>query len=163
MRAVSNTSPISGLTYIGRLTLLRSQFPEIWIPTAVLHELRARPDPVSLAAIENAISDGWMKTTSAPASHLLKILSLHLHAGEAEAIALAADMKADIVLIDEQEGRQFAAQAGLSVTGVLGILLRAKLKGEIPALKTEINALRAKARFFIAPSLETSVLRAAGE
>jgi predicted nucleic acid-binding protein len=94
---------------------------------------------------------------------LLNVLFLHLHAGEAEAIALATDIKADMVLIDEQEGRQFAVQSGLPVTGVLGILLRAKQSGQITALKPEIQSLREKARFFIASSLEAKVLSAAGE
>ncbi len=163
MRAVSNTSPISGLAYIGRLDLLRSQFSEVWIPAAVVRELRAHPDPTSLAAIETAISEDWIKLASMTTSHLFNLLSLHLHSGEAEAIALAAEMKADVVLIDEQEGRQFAAQAGISVTGALGVLLRARLKGDIPALKPEIQALRTNARFFIARSLEAKLLSAAGE
>jgi hypothetical protein len=94
---------------------------------------------------------------------LLSILLSSLHKGEAEAIALATDMKADIVIIDEQEARQTATQAGLSVTGVLGILLRAKSAGKIGALRPEIQALRNRARFFIAPSLEAKVLTAAGE
>ena len=76
---------------------------------------------------------------------------------------MAADIKADIVLMDEQEGRQFAAQAGFSVTGVLGILLHAKLNGDIPSLKQNIQLLRSKAHFFINPSLEAKILSAAGE
>jgi predicted nucleic acid-binding protein len=91
------------------------------------------------------------------------MLLLHLHSGEAEAIALAVDLHAGIVLIDEQEGRQYAAQAGISVFGVLGILLRTKLDGTIQALRPKIELLRSKARFFVAPSLEAVVLAAAGE
>jgi hypothetical protein len=72
-------------------------------------------------------------------------------------------MKAGVVIIDEHEGREFAVQAGLPVIGVLGILLRAKLRGEIPALKPEILALRVKVRFFIAQSLEARILFTAGE
>ena len=60
---------------------------------------------------------------------------------------LAVDLKADIVIIGEQEGRYLATQAGLCVTGVLSALLRAKLAGQIPAVKPEIRALRDKARF----------------
>jgi uncharacterized protein len=86
-----------------------------------------------------------------------------LHKGEAAAIALAVDLKADIAIIDEQEGRRLATQAGLTVTGVLGILLRAKLAGQIAAVEPEIRALRSQARFFIAPSLEARVLSLAGE
>ena len=73
------------------------------------------------------------------------------------------DLKADIVIIDEQEARKTANQAGLSVTGVLGILLRAKRLGQISAVRPEIQALRNQAHFFIAPSLEAKVLASSGE
>jgi len=96
-------------------------------------------------------------------SRLLRVLLLQLHQGEAEAIALATDIKADIVLIDEQEGRQFASRTGLAVTGVLGILLRAKRDGHIATIKPAIDLLRSKAHFFVAASLEGKILSAAGE
>jgi len=88
---------------------------------------------------------------------------LQLHRGEAEAIALATDLNADFVLIDEQEGRQLASRTGLAVTGVLGVLLRAKRAGEIPSVKPEMDLLRAKANFFVSSALETKILTAAGE
>ena len=163
MRAVCNTSPISNLAVIGHLSLLRSQFSEIWIPPAVLVELGAHPDNTVLAVIQEAISEKWIRAAGARQSPLLSVLSPHLHRGEAEAIALAVDLKADVLIIDEQEGRQFAVQAGLSITGVLGVLLRAKKNGEILALKPEIQALRREARFFISSVLEARVLAAAGE
>src|SRR5690242_14059391 len=121
MRAVSDTSPISALAYIGHLSLLKSQFSEVWIPTGVSNELKLHPDPAAAMSIQTALQAGWIQEASPSGSHLLAVLSLHLHRGEAEVIALAADIKADIVLMDEQEGRQFAAQAGFAVTGVLGI------------------------------------------
>jgi uncharacterized protein len=143
--------------------LLQSQFSEIWIPAAVSQELGAHPDPVALTAIRGAMNEAWIKQASMPASRLADVLALHLHRGEAETIALATDLKAEIVIVDEQEGRKVAVAMGLQVTGVLGILLRAKHLGEIPALKPEIESLRNKARFFIAPSLEAKLVAAAGE
>lgn len=125
MRAVSNTSPISNLASIDRLSLLRSQFPKLWIPNAIARELQAHPDAAARSRIEGALHEGWIRVESPRDSPLLRILQLQLHPGEAETIALATDTGADIVLIDEQEGRQFAAKAGLAVTGVLGVLLRA--------------------------------------
>jgi predicted nucleic acid-binding protein len=110
MRAVSNTSPIPNLASIGRLELLKAQFSELWTPTAVAQELNVHPDPVALAAIQTAIREGWIRTATPPSSHLLSILLRHLHAGEAEAIALAAHLQADIVFVDEHEGRQLAIQ-----------------------------------------------------
>jgi uncharacterized protein len=96
-------------------------------------------------------------------SRLLRLLLLQLHQGEAEAIALATELKADMVLIDEQEGLQLASKTGLAVTGVLGILLRAKRAGTLTAVKPEIELLRSKAHFFIAAPLEARILSAAKE
>jgi len=163
MLAVSNTSPISNLASIGRLELLKSQFSALWIPDAVDAELAAHPDAIAQAAIKDAIGAKWIQIGTPQDSGLLRLLSLQLHRGEAEAIALATDLHAEFVLIDEQEGRQLASRTGLSVTGVLGVLLRAKRAGEIAAVKPEIEFLHSKANFFVSPELERKILAAAGE
>jgi predicted nucleic acid-binding protein len=163
MLAVSNTSPISNLASIGRLGLLKSQFSELWIPDAVAEELAAHPDPVAQATIQNAIRTQWIKIRTPRDTGLLRLLLLQLHRGEAEAIALATDLHAEIVLIDEQEGRQLASKTGLVVTGVLGVLLRAKSNGKIAAIKPEMALLRHKAHFFVSLALEAKILSAAGE
>jgi len=163
MLAVSNTSPISNLASIGRLELLKSQFSEPWIPDAVAEELAAHPDPVARAMIQNAIRESWIRIGAPKDSGLLRLLLLQLHRGEAEAIALATDLSADFVLMDEQEGRQLASKTGLAVTGVLGVLLRAKRVSEIAALRPELDMLRSKAHFFVSPALEKKILAASGE
>jgi uncharacterized protein len=119
--AVSNTSPISNLASIGRLGLLKLQFPKLWIPSAVSQELSRHPDPEALASIESAIREGWIEVVRVQDCPLLSALAAQVHRGEAEAIALAVELQPDFVLIDEREGRQLATQTGLSVTGVLGI------------------------------------------
>ncbi|HET9086569.1 MAG TPA: DUF3368 domain-containing protein [Acidobacteriaceae bacterium] len=131
----------------------------IWIPNAVPEELAAHPDLDARDAIQSAIREQWIQIGTPQDSRLLRVLMLQLHQGEAEAIVLATD----IVLIDEQEARQFASRTGLAVTGVLGILLRAQRDGHITKIKSEIDLLRSKAHFFIAASLEAKVLSAAGE
>lgn len=83
--------------------------------------------------------------------------------GEAEVIALAAELKADWLLIDERAGRLFARHAGLRIVGVLGILIRAKFEGRIPSIKPEMANLRSEAHFFIGRDLEHDALAAAGE
>lgn len=163
MLTVSNTSPISNLACIGRLQLLKSQFETVWIPDAVSGELLDHPDSEARQCIQNAMRDEWIRIGAVKDSALLRILLVQLHRGEAEAIALAMDLKAGLVLIDEQEGRQIASKAGLAVTGALGILLRAKRAGEIRAVKPEMDLLRSKAHFFVSSPLEASILRAAGE
>jgi len=163
MVAVSNTSPISSLSIIGRLELLRSQFSEVLIPEAVRTELERMPIPSAKALIESAIRDRWLRRRDVANLQLAAALGNDLDQGEAEAIALATEIQADILLIDEKEGRSFARQAGIPVRGVLGILVRARAKGEIPSVKAEIDALRSRAGFFISASLEAEVLRSVGE
>lgn len=163
MLAVSNTSPISNLASIGRLALLSRQFASVWIPDAVVRELALHPDPNAKAEIRAALDAGWLQAHSTGQSNLLHLLRSQLHAGEAEAIALAVDSKADRVLIDEKEGRRIASRSGLMVTGVLGILLAAKLNHEISTLRVEIENLRRQARFYVDPALIEKILIAGGE
>lgn len=163
MRAVSNTSPLSALALIGRIALLRNQFEEVWIPPAVASELNQHPDPNALAEIQSALQTHVLRVSKPVSSQMLTLLSENLHRGEAQAIVLAAEMKADILLMDEREGRRSASRLGLFTTGVLGILLRAKLHGGIPALRPEIQLLRSRARFFVSDRLEAKLLAAADE
>jgi predicted nucleic acid-binding protein len=108
MPAVSNTSPISNLAWIGRLNLLLDQFHEIWIPTAVETELQNIPDAAAREAVAEAMRSGQLKSRAASDANLVSLLMVELHAGEAEAIALALELKADHLLIDEREGRSLA-------------------------------------------------------
>jgi predicted nucleic acid-binding protein len=162
MLAVSNTSPVSNLASIGRLDLLKSQFSEVRIPSAVAQELKAHPDPTAIAAIDSALHQ-WIRILPPQDTPLYRMLRRQVDPGEAEAIALATDLKGDIVIIDEQEGRALARQVGLSITGTLGVLLRAKRSGILQLIKPEIQALRNRTRFFLSASLEAEILSAAGE
>ena len=163
MRAVSNTSPLSNLAYVGRLDLLREQLGEVWVPEVVWNELSNIPDTGVLKTIDKAREIGWLKLQRASDANLTSLLRVDLHPGEAEAIALSLETKADVLLIDEREGRAMARQLGVRVTGVLGVLLRAKRLAQIGAIKPGLEALRTKARFFMAPALEEQVLAEAGE
>ena len=166
MVAVSDTSPISNLSITGRLDLLCSQFSQVLIPEGVRTELERMPNPEAKTSIENALRDGWLLCRSVGNRQLAAALGNDLDKGEAEAIALATEIQAGVLLIDEKEGRSVARQAGLvvrGVLGVLGVLLRAKAMGEIASVKAEIDALRNRAGFFIAASLEIDVLRSVGE
>jgi predicted nucleic acid-binding protein len=125
--------------------------------------LTRHPDPHARIAIEAAICEEWLRVEILQDSPLLRTISAQLHRGEAKAIALAIERKAEVVLMDGREGRQIATQAGLSVAGVLGVLLRAKNDGQIHSIEPEIDALREKAHFFIARPLEARILAEAGE
>ncbi len=162
MPAVSDTSPITNLARIGQLELLRKQFPILWIPFAVVEELSEHPAAASLATIRTALRD-WIHVGEAKNRELVRELSGTLDRGESEAIALALEIHAEMLVIDEEDGRRVARRVGLEATGVLGILLRGKQEGHIPAVGPEIVKLRQLARFYVAPALEAHVLRLAGE
>jgi uncharacterized protein len=163
MLAASNTSPICNLAIVGRLQLLRSQFGEIWIPAAVKGELDRLHHADALKEIQRAFEEGWIKMKPLASDGVARLLQATLDPGEAEAIALALELRAELILLDERDGRAAAERAGLRVTGVLGVLLRAKESGEIESLGRELDALPTRARFFVSPVLTASVLKAAGE
>lgn len=163
MLVVSNTSPISNLAIVGRLDLLRSQFREIWIPIAVRSELDRLSHMVAVHEIQRVCEDGWIKPQKVQVGTVVRLLTTTLDPGESEAIALARELSADSILSHEREGRNAAEHAGLRVTGVLGILLRAKRAGQIEKISPIIEALRTHARFFLSPRFVRQVLRAAAE
>jgi hypothetical protein len=92
-------------------------------------------------AVEQAILAGWMTVVAARANANLSFLQERLGAGEAEAIALAVEQDLP-VLIDDRLGRKMAADLNLVVTGTLGVLAKAKLKGLIGELAPRIQRLR---------------------
>lgn len=162
MPVVSDTSPILNLAIIGRLSLLQDQFTEVYIPTAVLRELRIEEDMPGSQAIKTAVGAGWIRVAEAQDAPLVTVLKRELDIGEAEAIALSVQMKAGLVLLDEREGRAIARALGLKVTGVLGIALKAYRQGQLPSLQQVMEELREKAGFRIAPELFAELMREAG-
>jgi predicted nucleic acid-binding protein len=162
MVVVSNTSPLSNLAIVGRLALLRDQFGSVLVPPAVRRELIQLRHTAAEQSLDAAFIGGWLQV--APLRRPMPgNLAIGLHAGEAEALALAVERQADLTLLDDGDARRRATEAGLRISGILGILLRAKRNGQIPSLREEIGRLRKEARFFVARSLESELIAAAGE
>lgn len=117
MVVVADTSPINYLILIGQIELLPRLYTRILIPAAVLAELNHRlaPKPVQEWA-SNA--PRWFEVLTPKTNLRLDQLDL----GESEAIALAVEMHADVLLIDDLAGRQEAVRRGLRVAGTLSIL-----------------------------------------
>jgi uncharacterized protein len=86
-----------------------------------------------------------------------------LHAGEIAVLSLALEMRADLVLMDEAEGRAAAATLKLPTIGLLGILLQARQHSLIHSVAPLLDRLDQEARFWMTPSLRAAILRAAGE
>src|SRR5438046_2086329 len=114
MLVASNTSPISNLAIIGRLDLLRTLFHDISIPGAVRAELDQLHHPSALKEIQEALRGGWIKPCTLRDDTVAKLLEATLDRGEA-AIALALELTADLILLDERDGRSAAERAGLHV------------------------------------------------
>ena len=162
MLVVSNTSPLSNLAIIGRLELVREQVGAVVIPPAVGAELSRNPRMEARVALATAIQEGWIRVMALSGA-VAPELAAALDPGEAEALSLALEATAGLVLLDESAARIKAAHLGLSHTGALGILRRARQTGRIASLKAEVQRLRKEAGFFINPALERALLISVGE
>jgi hypothetical protein len=163
MPVVSNTSPLLNLAIIDHLFLLPQQFRQICIPPAVLRELKITDNLPGSNALQAAIDEGWLLPQSLSNTALVSLLRRDLHPGESEAIALAVELSAETILLDEKEARQAARALGLDITGVLGVLLKGYREGTVTSLKSITERLEQEANFRIAPTLLAQVLQESGE
>ena len=161
MTIVSNASPLIALIRIGQLDLLRQLYSEILIPEAVWHEVVVEgADQPGVKAVSSA---SWIVRRTVTNRALVHGLQQELDAGEAEAIALAVEMNDALLLMDERLGRDTARHFGIRYTGAVGILIEAKHKGFIPAIRPHLDALRDLAGFRVSEALYQRVLHDAGE
>lgn len=125
MIAVSNTSPLNYLVLIELAQVLPELFNQILIPKAVWEELQsaAAPDPIKRFLKSEP---KWLETRTV--AHIDPSLR-HLDDGEGEAIALALEVSANLVLLDERKGRRTARECGLMVSGTLGVIALGAKRG----------------------------------
>jgi predicted nucleic acid-binding protein len=159
MIVVSDTSPILSLALIGRLELLHDLYGVITIPAAVRSEL-ITTDQGGAREVTEA---DWIFTNSIEPDVALKLLLREVDRGEAEAIGLAVQLKADVLLIDERKARHLAAYLELGVVGLLDVLQDAKQRHLITSVKPVLDDLIARARFRVSHKLYQRTLFTAGE
>ena len=134
---VTNTTPIIALAIIDKLDLLEHLYSTIHIPEAVSKEVQSGGYRATIDALARS---SFIKVTPLKDPQRVELLN-DLDRGEAEAIALALEMKeahksADhLLIIDERLGRRHAQRLGIKITGTLGILMRAKSEGHIPLVR----------------------------
>lgn len=141
---VSDASPIIFLTKINQLQLLQLLFRKIYIPNKVHDEIATGGTGrynSSLAGAQEVTSAGWIESKEVIDTAAVQSLQPNLDPGEAEAIILAKEMGADLLVIDENKGRKKAKQHNLTITGTLGILSFAKEKGHIDKVRPSVLEL----------------------
>jgi len=157
---VSDTSPILNLSLIGRLDILARLYQQVLIPPAVHRELTrvdAGPPLIDL------VVSPWLKVESVANASRVAQLGAGLDPGEAEAIALALEKQADMILIDERLARRTASRLGLRVIGLLGVLAESRRAGLIERVKPVIVELQERAGFWISDDLIIAALTDLGE
>ncbi len=161
MSIVCNASPLINLARIGQLDLLRQVYGDLLIPDAVWREVViAGAGQPGADEVRDAV---WIHRYPVQNEHLVAALRQELDAGEAEAIVLALEVKAELLLMDERLGRENARHLGLHCTGLIGVLVEARHKGLIEAIGPLLTALRTVAGFHVGEALYQRVLRDAGE
>lgn len=151
MPVVSNSSPLIALVRIQRLEIVPAILHSVLVPPAVVREI----------APSIPVLPSWLEVRAVSRPQLLPPLG-RLGDGELEAIALAVEVGADAILVDDRPARRRANAAGLSVIGTLGVLLEAKRTGHIRTIRDELDKLL-QTSFFISQRLYDRVLRIAGE
>jgi len=155
---VSNTTPLIHLAKIGKLNLLYEFFGQVNIPKAVYAECI---DEKYEESVDIKNSD-WLLVNSVSNKNLVTALQSDIDKGESEAIALALEINADLILLDDADARRIARLYDLQITGTIGILLRAKYEGKISSFHKAINQLQ-DSGFWINKNLKKQLLVEAGE
>jgi len=127
----SNTGPLIALAKSDHLGLLRDRFGEVRIPPAVESELFAKAGPETIR-LQSAMRHYLRRVDAATLSPLAATRVGHLGRGEKQAIA-AALSGATPLLIDDYQAREAAKDLGLTITGTVGVVLKAKEVGFVAA------------------------------
>jgi predicted nucleic acid-binding protein len=126
MIVVADTSPLNYLIRLGHPDVLREIYGRVLVPRAVLMEMQHPEAPPEVSAWASA-PPAWLEAMQV--QRLDATLAPELGTGEREAISLALEVHADVLLIDERAGRREAEARHIAVAGTLAVLLQASLRG----------------------------------
>jgi predicted nucleic acid-binding protein len=152
---VCDSTPIIALLGIGRLGILKELYETVIIPEAVRKEV----------VIKDACAfDGYSWIQVKPVANVAakEAFTAALHDGEVEAMLLAKEIIADLIIMDDILARKHAKYLNMNVTGTIGVLLRAKAEGIIIEIKPVLSDL-IQFGFYISDDVYKEVLRLAGE
>jgi predicted nucleic acid-binding protein len=158
-KVIVNSTPLIVLCGIGRLYILKDMYEEIFIPYAVFREVTAKEDSVCVQ-IRSARS--WIRVEEIKDHSEKKMYKAKLHDGEVEVMILAQEQKADLIILDDNAAKKTAKYLGLTVTGTLGVLVKAKRQGIIEEVRPILSEMKQNG-FYIGRAVERMVLDQAGE
>lgn len=156
---IADTSPIQYLFQTGLLDVLNVHYGQITIPEAVVSELNVgRSHGVSLPDVS---SISWIAIKRPQGQTLLPLVP-DLGPGEREAITLAVETTDSLLILDDGLARKHARLLGVTLTGTLGVLLKAKQTGHLNAVEPVLDQLEALG-FHLDAATRASVLKLAQE
>ena len=153
MFIIADTTPLRYLVVLGQVDLLPALFGQVMIPPAVIGELQHPKAPAAVRAWI-ASPPPWLDVR--PCSLLPDAILLRLDPGEREAILLAQELQADLVLVDDQDARAEATRRALTAMGTLRVFELAAERGlvDLPTVLTQLRA----ARFYMTSEMMQELL-----
>lgn len=158
-KVIVNSTPLIILCGIGKLNILKEMYGEIIIPFAVYKEITVKVDS---ACVQIKTAGEWIHVEQIKDHSDKKMYKAKLHDGEVEVMILAQEQKADLVILDDNAAKKTAKYLGLSVTGTLGVLVKAKRKGIIKEVRPLLSEMKQNG-FYISNAVECMILEQAGE
>ncbi len=162
MIAVSNASPLIVLSAVRHLWVLEALYERVLIPRGVHDEVVL--DSHGRAGAAEVVAAAWIEIRDVENLDAVEALTAGgLGRGESEAITLAREAGVRTIILDDLRARKMAERYPLQITGVVGILILAKRRGLIPALKPVLDEVISTFHFHVGAKLYQNALRDAGE
>ena len=144
-KVIVNSTPLIALGKVDLLSLLKKEYGEITIPVAVFDEVCEKNDSVR----KQVKNSSWIHIESIADTKSRKMYKAKLHDGEVEVMILAQEYEGEhLVVIDDGASRKTAEYLGLKLTGTIGILINAKVKGHIDAVMPIIKKMQSNGIYF---------------
>ena len=146
---ISDTSCFIILTNIGELELLHKIYGQVLTTIDIATEY-GEPLP------------DWVEIETVTDKYTQQLLEMQIDKGESSAIALALETPDSTVILDDYKARKIAQQIGLTYTGTMGVIIKAKLKGIISSIKPLLEKIK-QTDFRLSPEIELQALKEANE
>jgi predicted nucleic acid-binding protein len=157
MLVVSDAGPLHYLSLLGHVDKLPVLYVSVAIPESVASELSHPNTPTLVRALLENLPT-WLTVHSV----LTTAIGLDaLGRGERDAIQLAGEVRADLLLCDDLQARKLAAQRNMNVVGTLGIL-RDAAKQQLLDIRMALDHLRTQTNFRGSDDLYAEVLHEFG-